>query len=252
MDIKKIIITLVMMVTFCGSVAGGVLGADVPNYGEEWEGADHVPPPEYGEEWEGSKTNGNIISNLPDSPSFSDVPPTHWAYQYIEGCRAMNLVDGYLDGSFRPENTITRSEALKVCVLEMGLELISPQEPTFSDVSSSSWYYTYVETGKNLLPYRNNIQGIGCFMPEEAITREDVVYMLVNSLGYSRYVQSVDYSVLNEFSDRGTISSDIEAYMAIAVKYNLIDGYDNGTLMPKNNLTRAEFTALLYRARQQR
>lgn len=248
MKLNRKIIPLAVAAVCLSSIATGVMGADVPDYGEEWTGSEHKTPPAYGEEWKGSDTTTETASIPVITPSFSDVPSTHWAFYYIEDCRNLNLFDGYLDGTFRPESNITRSEAMKVCVSEMALPLETPSTPSFSDVGKESWYYSYVETGKDLLPYRDDIQGAGIFKPDTAITREDAVYMLVKSLGYERYVYTVEYSILNKFSDRSDISPDLEAYMAVAIKHNLIDGYDDGTVMPKSNLTRAEFAALLSRA----
>lgn len=46
----------------------------------------------------------------PPLPSFSDVPANYWAFQYIEALKLEGIVSGYGDGTFRPENNITRDQ----------------------------------------------------------------------------------------------------------------------------------------------
>ncbi len=48
---------------------------------------------------------------LPIVPSFSDVPVAHFFYEWIEGAAGAGIVTGYPDGSFRPDQTITRQQA---------------------------------------------------------------------------------------------------------------------------------------------
>ena len=47
----------------------------------------------------------------PPIPSYSDVPPTHTFYTFIEGGRAAEMIGGYPDGTYRPDNKIMRQQA---------------------------------------------------------------------------------------------------------------------------------------------
>ncbi|MBS3908438.1 MAG: S-layer homology domain-containing protein [Actinobacteria bacterium] len=49
--------------------------------------------------------------------SFSDISTSHWAYRYVLTARNNSIVGGYLDGSFRPEQAVTRAEASKIVCL---------------------------------------------------------------------------------------------------------------------------------------
>ena len=46
----------------------------------------------------------------PGTSTFIDVPPEHWAYPYIEAIAAAGVTAGYPDGTYRPNNPVTRAE----------------------------------------------------------------------------------------------------------------------------------------------
>jgi len=82
----------------------------------------------------------------PPSPTFSDVPTTHTFYQYIETAAYEGLVSGYADGTFRPQNDVTRGQLSKIVVEAAGWQLVNPPTPTFSDVPTGHTFFQYVET----------------------------------------------------------------------------------------------------------
>jgi len=82
----------------------------------------------------------------PASPSFDDVPPGSTFYQYIETAKAHGAISGYRDGTFRPDNLITRGQIAKMVVMAEGWPLLNPPSPSFADVPPGSPFYTYAET----------------------------------------------------------------------------------------------------------
>ena len=180
--------------------------------------------------------------------SYSDVPTTHWAYENIERCKDKHWFSGYPDGTFRPDGEITRAEALKVIVTFMGLPLNEVTKPTYYDVAATAWYAPYVEAGKTLFPNRTALDGQKKFQPDMPVTREDVIYAMVTSLGYDSMTQFADLSVLNMFSDQNSISPDVKPYAAVAVSNSIVSGHADGTIGAQDPLTRAQFATLLYRA----
>lgn len=90
------------------------------------------------------------------SKSFIDVPDTYWAARYINFAATRGWVTGYSDGTFKPENTITRAEVAAVtCRL---LERSADQNyirshlkelRTFSDMTESHWAYWYAMEAAN-------------------------------------------------------------------------------------------------------
>lgn len=245
MSLKRNILSLITAVVLSGVMTSGAAVADAIDYGDEWKNADHEAPPKYAEEW-GGLSEPDSVKTI--SSPFSDVSSSHWAYKNIEQCRTANWMSGYDDGTFRPDENITRAEVAKVFVTLAGLKLTSA-ESSFSDVAASAWYAPYVEAGKTLFPIREELQGAGKFAPEVPITREDMIYVMVNALNFDRYLTSPNYALLFKFNDGEDVSSDIQAYMAVALQYGLISGYEDNTLKPSNLLTRAEFAALLCRSK---
>ena len=84
----------------------------------------------------------------PETPTFSDVPKTYWAYQYIETLVAAGVTSGCASNPMRycPANQVARSAMAVFLVRAAGLTLIDPATPTFADVPRSYWAYKYIET----------------------------------------------------------------------------------------------------------
>ena len=193
----------------------------------------------YGEEW--SSYSGTTTT------SYNDVPSNYWAYDAIMRTSAKKWFGGYPDGSFMPEASITRAEALKVFVTFLGLELNDVKQSSFYDVDANEWYAPYIEAGKDLLPTHTTIQGKTPFNPDMPITREDTIYALVKALGCNLSEKYVDQSVLNMFQDQNSISGGVKSFFAIALNHKLVSGYPDGTIRAQDPLARAEFATLLLR-----
>lgn len=88
---------------------------------------------------------GATIKNedLPDKSSFNDVG-NHWAKSYIELAKKYNITNGYQDGSFKPNQSITRAEAVTALVRAYHIESSVENNVNFSDVSSKNWAYSSI------------------------------------------------------------------------------------------------------------
>src|SRR5690606_13766736 len=82
---------------------------------------------------------------------FIDVSTNHWANEAIESMSNRGIINGYEDGSFKPEAYLSREEFAKLITLTFGMEIEDVDIPTFSDVDKSSWSYKYIETSKEYL-----------------------------------------------------------------------------------------------------
>jgi uncharacterized protein YkwD len=82
----------------------------------------------------------------PPTPSFDDVPPGSPIYEYIETAKARGAISGYADGTFKPNNLVTRSQIAKMVTMAEGWPLLNPPTPSFIDVLPGSPFYPYVET----------------------------------------------------------------------------------------------------------
>lgn len=112
----------------------------------------------------------NIELVKSDEQKFTDVPKSHWAKYYIETLSAKGVIDGFENGTFQPDATLTRSQMAKI--LTKSFELTNLASKPFADVSSEHWAYDYVmallasgiTTGYSDNTYR----------PDNAVTREEM------------------------------------------------------------------------------
>ncbi|MCR4428320.1 MAG: S-layer homology domain-containing protein [Caldiserica bacterium] len=122
----------------------------------------------------------------PEFSTFSDVPPDHWAYQFIEGAVKAGLIKGYPDGTFQPEKEVSKAEAITILVRFLAWPLVSPPRQTFFDCSPGDWFYSFVETalGGGLLPLdvpqivRKDDSGNFLFDPSLPATRSQASYLI--------------------------------------------------------------------------
>ena len=183
---------------------------------------------------------------------FIDVPANYWARDQIEYFANQGIVDGYTDGSFKPEEGVTREEFCKLLVSTFRQPLENPSTPSFADVAENRWSYPYVEICKDFLTgYVNPFGGLPSFHPTEYATREDIAVALVRMMGFTdKDANNPNYATYN-FRDGGNISPNILAYVSIACERGLISGYPDGTFGPTKGITRAETVVLLNRATKQ-
>ena len=149
-------------------------------------------------------------------------------------------VNGYPDGTVKPNGNITRAEVAAILYRIMDAKCVSAYSSTtsgFRDVDSGKWYNTYVATLNNAGIITDSQSGY--FRPDDAITRAELAAML------GQFVQN--RRAANYFSD---VSADHWAAIDIAVCANMgwITGYPDGTFRPDATITRAEMMAMVNRA----
>ncbi len=170
---------------------------------------------------------------------FSDVKG-HWAENDIEVLCGRNIINGYGNGTFAPDNPLTRAEAAKLVCLSADFKPDGSVSSGIPDVEQH-WAKQYI----NVLPlfplYNNN------FLPDNQITRADFAIMVVAAMHMD--VSEADTDSLKAlFNDWESISAVSAPYVALAVSNKLINGYGDSTFRPNNTLTRAEACAILNRA----
>ena len=193
---------------------------------------------------------GDELTNMPNknyTQKFSDVPASYWAFNYIAEMAERNVLSGYPDGKFYPNNNVTRAEFAKIMTAAAGLK-ISIGYSSYEDVDYTDWCSPYIEAARYYLSgYVSN--GKSYYMPNNNALREDIAVALVKLKGYD--TTGFDLSLLQTmFSDWKSISTGAQPYVAVAVEQELISGYDDGTFKGQQGITRAEAATLLWRAYQ--
>lgn len=158
--------------------------------------------------------------------TFSDVSDGNTAVA-VESLRLLGVLDGYGDGTFRPDNSLTRAQFCKMAVYAMNLssELGKYRSVTvFPDVKPSHWAASYVNLaakGKAIIAGYAD----GYFRPDNVVTFAQAVTILVRVLGYSD-------------ADVGGVWPD--GYLAQAATIGLTDGLSlsAGTALTRANAAR--------------
>ena len=170
--------------------------------------------------------------------SFNDVKG-HWAQAYIENWTDKGVINGYPDGTFRPDQQITRAEVAKILTLayEMSTDVA---KTNFTDVSQSDWYYLFVQAcAANAVV---NGYSDGSFKPNNPITRSEAVKMVCLAAGMTERASGIETV---GFKDESKVPQWALGYWNALYHVGVIDGYNDATLRPLQNITRAEFVKIL-------
>lgn len=111
---------------------------------------------------------------------YTDVARDAWYNNAISTLSNLGIIDGYEDGSFRPNSPITRAEFTKIAVSFFEYADIE-YEGTFSDVAEGRWYTQFVAAAVEM----GLIEGYpdGTFRPEASITRAEACTIVNRTLG---------------------------------------------------------------------
>jgi hypothetical protein len=102
---------------------------------------------------------------------FSDVAPDNSFFAYVNTARESGAVGGYPDGTFRPNNPVTRAEALKIALGIMNIVPDSASFQVFNDVPTTAWVAPYANWAKTMDLFDD---GSGNFRPDASATRAEV------------------------------------------------------------------------------
>lgn len=194
-------------------------------------------------------TSGAVAPLIAPAPSFAqstfpDVTSNYWATPFIQELVNRGVIAGFPDGSFRPEEPVTRAQFAAMVRKAFSKAPVRSQVQ-FVDVSSSYWAASAINeayVSGFLSGYPGNI-----FRPDENIPRAQVLVSLSNGLGYS--VAGQTDSVLLAYNDSASIPTYARTSIAAATEKRIVVNYpDVSTLAPNQVATRAEVAAFIYQA----
>jgi hypothetical protein len=117
-------------------------------------------------------------SSAPYSGKFRDVQNYQWYTGLIESAAAQGIISGYSDGSFRPNNLVTRAEFSKMITKACGLQ--QNVAYTYTDVSAKDWFAAYAGSMQSLNLFPTGLAGL--FQPNLQMTRNDVAVAIYQYL----------------------------------------------------------------------
>ena len=141
------------------------------------------------------------------------------------------LINGYEDGTFRPDSSITRAETASLLRRSSEMYGYYINDDVFSDVEM------WAKQDINELAAAEVVSGYGdgTFRPDNAVTRAEFVTMLMRIIG-----ENGNTSAFADVNGHWA-----EKYIDKASEYGYINGYEDGTFRPDNNITRAEAVTIM-------
>ncbi|MDX9918291.1 MAG: S-layer homology domain-containing protein [Gudongella sp.] len=177
------------------------------------------------------ETVSKIISEL-----FSDIKETDWFASTVKNLVDLGGINGYPDGSFKPNNTITNAEFTKVLTSALGFDNLT--------ATSSHWGSGYVDKAVSLgLVTKTELSDM-----DKPITRKVMAKMAANALDYLKESQISDRAEFKSLiTDFAKISASYQDYVLKAFTKGIITGYPDGTFGADRGLTRAEASTVIMR-----
>lgn len=155
----------------------------------------------------------------------------HWAQGTIIQWTTNGYIAGYPDGTFKPDNSITRAEFVVMVNKAMGYN--KRGNAYFSDVSAAHWAYAEIMKGVEAGYITGN--GDGTFRPDAPVTRQEAAVMISKILGLDQ-----DYASAAKYVDYRYIPSWAAGYVGAVSKAGIMTGYPDGDFKSDRVLTRAE------------
>ncbi|WP_167577949.1 S-layer homology domain-containing protein [Ammoniphilus sp. YIM 78166] len=179
------------------------------------------------------------LAEVTSSSTFRDIQG-HWAKDSIDGWVDKGLVNGYSDGTFKPNNQITRAEFMTLTNKSYGFEVKTSY--SFSDVPTGAWYADEIAKAR-AAGYMTGYQD-GSIKPNHPISRQEVAAILLklNQLNHSE-------ETVKAFADAAQIPQWSQGAIGAVVAKGYMKGYPDKTFQPTKPITRAEAIVTLDNAK---
>lgn len=191
-----------------------------------------------------------MVGATDDAQTFADVNENHRYFRSIEQLAGDDVIQGFPIGTFLPERSVNRVEALKIILESFPLnEEIPPQndEPLtltdFSDVSDDVWYSPYINTAVE----HGIIRGYDdrTFRPNNTLNRAEAIKMIIEAVDTNNEIKTVHVEI------DPALDTPQDSWFAPYFQYGLtqsmlyLDAHEN--LNPGAIVSRGELTDLIYR-----
>ncbi len=191
------------------------------------------------------------------TPAFAypDVDSTYWAAKQIEELTEKGVIVGYPDGTFKPDENVSRAEFASMAIKALGQEHTTVAQPvTFTDIEPSFWAYDAIQ--KALYFDLISCPPLGePFRPDDTVTRAESISVAVNALTTEQISNLKAKEVLSKrFTDVNEVP---EWFLIPAGKAEILNmlvtipSEDKAKVEANRPATRAEVTAILYNMMEQ-
>ena len=178
----------------------------------------------------------------------------HWAYKQIKQLSEQSVVVGYPDGTFKPDENVTRAEFASMAIKALGQENATVAQPVnFKDINKNFWAYNAIQKAIYFDLISNPDKGEK-FRPYDSVSRAEALSIAVNALTTEQISeQKAKYVLSKVYKD----SNDIPSWFIVAAGKAEILGMivcapnKAGIMEAERPATRAEVTAILYNMMEQ-
>ena len=168
--------------------------------------------------------------------SYYEDVEDHWAEDRIDTWIEKDLASGYEDGTFRPDEEVTRAEF--VAFVNRAFDISTKEESLdFEDVSEDDWYYDEIRKGVS----KDILSGYpdGNFRPEDSIIRQEAASVMSRLLDVNSESEELSFDDTENIEDYA-----VEAVDKVYIN-DIMSGYPDNTFRPLTPITRAETVVTL-------
>lgn len=177
---------------------------------------------------------------------FTDVPSNFWAYESITKMTKEGLMSGYRNGTFKPNDPLSREEAASLFSNMIGDTPSIMLASSFSDITSDRWSSLAIEN----VARANIISGYGdnTYRPEQYMSRQEFAVVADKFLHYQGY-RTEDPTALDtiHFSDQKFIAPWAQSSVRELALWGFINYSTKGLFNPEKYITRGEAAEITYR-----
>ncbi len=178
-----------------------------------------------------------VVDKVYANTTFSDVKSNDWFYKDIEEMVSLGIIDGYTDGTFKPQGAVTVEEFIKMVIIGLGYDA----KPT----DSSYWADGYIQKAEELkIVDRSFISDYRL-----VLTREQTSKIIANVLSLNEekpldlYYEHVKPLIKDLYTAQDKYKEDIvDCYV-----WGIMQGDNYKLVNPQKSITRAETTAVILR-----
>jgi hypothetical protein len=169
--------------------------------------------------------------------TFPDLNATSRGYKEVATLVENNVISGYSDNTFRPDQALSRLEAAILFVKELGLDTNNVTNPNFKDISTSNKFYPYVAAVQNAGIFLGD--GKGYFNGSQKLTRGEMAAAIVRAYDF------VDKEATPFTDISGTVfKPSIESIYT----YKITSGISETLFGPRKEISRRDFSIFLFRS----
>ncbi|WP_050183321.1 S-layer homology domain-containing protein [Domibacillus robiginosus] len=186
-------------------------------------------------------TAAALPAEAASAPFFTDVKEGNTLYPEIKDLHSQGKINGFKDGTFRPQESVTRGQAAKMIADILELDTASPKAPGLKDVKKEKWYYGAVAAlveAKIMGGFKD-----GTFRPDQTLTRAEASRLIGEAFNLSNGGKTVSFTDVKKEKWYYT-------YIQALVHNNVTAGKTATTFAPDANVTRGELVAFASRAKK--